>query len=108
MFGRQRFRATRNVFWRVSVALAFAICVAIGLIIAGTRSAQASENEDGYNFNKLPDGLGDSHSFDVSGMDRGELSRAFAGQLTVVAQAVSLCNAEPRKPTACATRKEIV
>jgi len=67
---------------RMSLALAFSGCVAVGLIVASARASDAAE--DDLDAGDTRDDLGDSHTFDINGMDRTELTRAFAGQLTVL------------------------
>ena len=72
---------------QASLALAFTGVAAIALLLSSAQSSWASDSGDPSDFNRSPDDGPESHRFDICGMDRSELTRAFAGQLTVLPEA---------------------
>src|ERR1041385_293126 len=97
--------AVLNRLRKMPLALLFAGLATLVMLIS---QEQVSAEEGSGKPDKAPGDRDDAHNFDIRGMDRTELTRAFAGQLTIVPQAVSLRDDATHKLTASATRKEIV
>src|SRR5947209_2226936 len=76
-----------NAGRQMSLALAFTGAAAIALLISSAQSTWASDSDEASDVKKSPGDGADPHRFDIAGMDRTELTRAFAGQLTVLPDA---------------------
>ena len=74
--------AGRQLKW----ALTLTGTAAIGLLLSSARSAWAADSDDVTDLKRSPNDDSDTHRFDIRGMDRRELTRAFAGQLTIAPQ----------------------